>query len=159
MRTASNIEEPRKVDNDQQALALTSYIDFQPSSAIRAFGNEEEFRESWYLPNVSRDEAEKRLNGRKDGTFLIRNSVATPYALSLCCGGKVFHCQIIEEKSVAKRVGFKDTQMNFPSLTHFVRHYGSNSLKDHNKELNTTLVYPVNGELWWSYPSLWEELN
>ncbi|KAG5894419.1 hypothetical protein JTB14_019789 [Gonioctena quinquepunctata] len=100
--------------------------------------NDEQY---WLLLNCSRTEAEKLLEGKPDGTFLVRKSrQMNKYALSVVCNGSTNHC-IINETS--KGLGFTEPYNIYPTLKDLVLHYATNSLEIHNDLLNTVLAYPI----------------
>uniref|UniRef100_T1J1N3 Phosphatidylinositol 3-kinase regulatory subunit alpha n=1 Tax=Strigamia maritima TaxID=126957 RepID=T1J1N3_STRMM len=97
----------------------------------------------WLLPRCSRSEAEKLLQGKADGTFLIRQSSKPgQFALSIVAGGEVGHCIIYQTK---RGFGFAEPFNIYPSLKNLVLHYAQTSLYEHNDSLQTTLAYPVKG--------------
>ena len=51
----------------------------------------------WFHGKIDRQKADDLLNPRKDGLFLVRESINYPgdYTLTVCCGGKVEHYRII----------------------------------------------------------------
>ncbi|XP_030748688.1 phosphatidylinositol 3-kinase regulatory subunit alpha isoform X1 [Sitophilus oryzae] len=96
---------------------------------------------SWLVLNCSRDEAEKMLKDKRDGTFLIRKSTNLyKHVLVIVCNGIVNHC-IINETD--KGYGFSEPYNIYPSLKDLVLHYATNSLEIHNDLLNTVLKYPI----------------
>lgn len=95
---------------------------------------------TWFLQECSRQEAEKLLAGKVNGTFLIRNSRTGQYALSIVVDGKVGHCLI---NKTEKGYGFAEPFNNHPTLKSLVLHYSRTSLEEHNNSLRTTLAYPV----------------
>ncbi|CAG0882423.1 unnamed protein product [Darwinula stevensoni] len=110
----------------------------------------------WYLPTCTRQEAERLLEGKPHGTFLIRKSTrSSGYALSIVrafprfisglafpcrCSDKVGHCLIISSE---RGVGFAEPYDMYPTLRDLVEHYMHVSLRNHNSQLPTTLAYPV----------------
>ncbi|XP_070563564.1 phosphatidylinositol 3-kinase regulatory subunit alpha-like isoform X2 [Ptychodera flava] len=97
----------------------------------------------WFFPKKSRNEAGQLLQGRHDGTFLIRDSsIPGNYACSIVADGEVRHCMIIRSN---KGYGFAEPFTIFKSLKELVLHYQQNSLVQHNDQLNTTLAYPIQG--------------
>lgn len=50
---------------------------------------------SWKV-NCTREEAEKLLMGKPQGTFLIRPNSTGQLALSICCNNMVYHCIIFK---------------------------------------------------------------
>nr|XP_023018059.1 phosphatidylinositol 3-kinase regulatory subunit alpha-like isoform X1 [Leptinotarsa decemlineata] len=95
----------------------------------------------WLMLDCSRTEAEKLLEGKPDGTFLVRKSrQMNKYALSVVCNGSTNHC-IINETS--KGLGFTEPYNIYPTLKDLVLHYATNSLEIHNDLLNTVLAYPI----------------
>jgi phosphoinositide-3-kinase regulatory subunit alpha/beta/delta len=53
-------------------------------------------RNNWYYENCNREEAVNLLNGKRDGTFLIRKRHEQPdqHVLSINCKGSANHCII-----------------------------------------------------------------
>ncbi|KAJ8950354.1 hypothetical protein NQ314_007889 [Rhamnusium bicolor] len=96
---------------------------------------------TWLMLNCSRTDAERRLEGKSDGTFLVRKSRhIDKYALSVVCNGSVNHCIINE---TIKGLGFTEPYNIYPTLKDLVLHYATNSLEIHNDLLNTVLAYPI----------------
>lgn len=50
---------------------------------------------SWKV-NCTREQAEKLLIGKPQGTFLIRPNSTGQLALSICCNNMVYHCIIFK---------------------------------------------------------------
>lgn len=96
---------------------------------------------TWFVRDCKRTDAEQLLRGKRDGTFLIRNSRQTgQYALSIVCDGKVFHCLILKTE---RGYGFSEPYDIHSDLLNLVLHYTQTSLEEHNDNLTTTLKYPV----------------
>ena len=51
---------------------------------------------TWFLGKFTRLDAERHLSGCPTGTFLIRDSSAGNYALSITCNGTISHCYIYQ---------------------------------------------------------------
>lgn len=51
---------------------------------------------SWKVENGTREMAEKLLEGKPQGTFLIRPNSTGQLALSICCNNMVYHCIIFK---------------------------------------------------------------
>uniref|UniRef100_A0A8C4GIJ2 Phosphatidylinositol 3-kinase regulatory subunit alpha n=1 Tax=Dicentrarchus labrax TaxID=13489 RepID=A0A8C4GIJ2_DICLA len=96
---------------------------------------------SWKLGNINRLQAEALLQGKRDGTFLVRDSSkAGCYACSVVVDGEVKHCVINKTPS---GYGFAEPYNLYSSLKELVLHYQHTSLVQHNDSLNVTLAYPV----------------
>ncbi|XP_031434261.1 phosphatidylinositol 3-kinase regulatory subunit alpha [Clupea harengus] len=96
---------------------------------------------SWKLGNIVRPQAEALLRGKRDGTFLIRESSKPGcYACSVVVEGEVKHCVINKTPS---GFGFAEPYNLYNSLKELVLHYQHTSLVQHNDSLNVTLAYPV----------------
>ncbi|XP_077593873.1 phosphatidylinositol 3-kinase regulatory subunit alpha isoform X1 [Stigmatopora nigra] len=96
---------------------------------------------SWKLGNINRLQAEALLQGKPDGTFLVReSSKAGCYACSVVVDGEVKHCVINKTPS---GFGFAEPYNLYGSLKELVLHYQHTSLVQHNDSLNVTLAYPV----------------
>ncbi|XP_056146224.1 phosphatidylinositol 3-kinase regulatory subunit alpha isoform X1 [Lampris incognitus] len=96
---------------------------------------------SWKLGNINRLQAEALLRGKRNGTFLVRDSSkAGCYACSVVVDGEVKHCVINKTPS---GYGFAEPYNLYSSLKELVLHYQHTSLVQHNDSLNVTLAYPV----------------
>uniref|UniRef100_A0A3Q0SBZ1 Phosphatidylinositol 3-kinase regulatory subunit alpha n=1 Tax=Amphilophus citrinellus TaxID=61819 RepID=A0A3Q0SBZ1_AMPCI len=96
---------------------------------------------TWKLGNIKRLEAETILQGKRDGTFLVRDSSkAGCYACSVVVDGEVKHCVI---NKTPTGYGFAEPYNLYSSLKELVLHYQHTSLVQHNDSLNVTLAYPV----------------
>ncbi|CAG5917186.1 unnamed protein product [Menidia menidia] len=86
----------------------------------------------WRLGNINRLQAEALLRGKRDGTFLVRDSSKVD--------GEVKHCVINKTSS---GFGFAEPYNLYGSLKELVLHYQHASLVQHNDSLNVTLAFPV----------------
>lgn len=80
------------------------------------------------------------LAGTPTGTFLIRARSVGHYALSISNLGTTYHCIVYGAES---GYGFAAPFNVHGSLKALVMHYQKNSLEEHNEQLKTTLVCPV----------------
>ncbi|CAJ1060871.1 phosphatidylinositol 3-kinase regulatory subunit gamma-like [Xyrichtys novacula] len=98
--------------------------------------------QSWYVGGMRRKEAEELLRGRRDGTFLIRDSQTQKgsFACSVVADGEVKHC-VINRTSTG--YGFAEPYNLYSSLRELVLHYRHTSLIQHNQQLNVTLAWPA----------------
>ncbi|KAM4578031.1 phosphatidylinositol 3-kinase regulatory subunit alpha-like isoform 2-T2 [Fundulus diaphanus] len=95
----------------------------------------------WRLGNINRNQAEAMLRGKRDGTFLIRDSSKPGcYACSVVVEGEVKHC-VINKTSTG--FGFAEPYNLYGSLRELVLHYQHTSLVQHNDSLNVTLAFPI----------------
>ncbi|KAG9353640.1 hypothetical protein JZ751_011762 [Albula glossodonta] len=96
---------------------------------------------TWKLGNINRTQAESLLRGKRNGTFLVRDSSkAGCYACSVVVDGEVKHCVI---NKTPTGFGFAEPYNLYSSLKELVLHYQHTSLVQHNDSLNVTLAYPV----------------
>uniref|UniRef100_A0A672GAJ2 SH2 domain-containing protein n=1 Tax=Salarias fasciatus TaxID=181472 RepID=A0A672GAJ2_SALFA len=97
---------------------------------------------SWYVGGMRRKEAEELLKGKRDGTFLIRDSQTQrgSFACSVVVHGDVKHCVIYR---TATGYGFAEPYNLYSSLRELVLHYRHTSLMEHNQQLNVTLAWPA----------------
>ncbi|XP_039984460.1 phosphatidylinositol 3-kinase regulatory subunit beta-like [Xiphias gladius] len=97
---------------------------------------------SWYVGGMRRKEAEELLRGRRDGTFLIRDSQTQrgSFACSVVVDGDVKHCVIYRTST---GYGFAEPYNLYSSLRDLVHHYRHTSLIQHNQQLNVTLAWPA----------------
>ncbi|XP_045768558.1 phosphatidylinositol 3-kinase regulatory subunit gamma [Maniola jurtina] len=99
---------------------------------------------TWMVEDCSRTRAEELLEGKPQGTFLIRPNSTGQRALSICCNNIVYHCIIFKTD---RGYGFAEPYNIYKTLNELVLHYAVNSLEEHNEQLRTTLKYPVNAHL------------
>uniref|UniRef100_A0A0L8G533 ATP-dependent DNA helicase n=1 Tax=Octopus bimaculoides TaxID=37653 RepID=A0A0L8G533_OCTBM len=98
-------------------------------------------QESLWLMSCQRDEAEKLLEGKPDGTFLIRpKNNGQFYALSIVHEKVIGHCKILRKNG---NYGFAEPYIIHPSLLELVLHYQKTSLSEHNEHLDVTLKFPL----------------
>uniref|UniRef100_A0A670KCA3 Phosphoinositide-3-kinase regulatory subunit 2 n=1 Tax=Podarcis muralis TaxID=64176 RepID=A0A670KCA3_PODMU len=96
---------------------------------------------TWYVGKINRTQAEEMLAGKRDGTFLIRESSQRGcYACSVVVDGDTKHCVIYK---TATGFGFAEPYNLYASLKELVLHYKHTSLVQHNDSLNVTLAYPI----------------
>ncbi|XP_077573123.1 phosphatidylinositol 3-kinase regulatory subunit gamma-like [Stigmatopora nigra] len=97
---------------------------------------------TWYVGGMTRREAEDLLKGKRDGTFLIRDSQSQrgSFACSVVADGHVKHC-VISRTSTG--YGFAEPYNLYSSLRELVVHYRHTSLIQHNQQLNVTLAWPA----------------
>lgn len=97
---------------------------------------------NWYVGSMRRKEAEELLRGRRDGTFLIRDSQTQrgSFACSVVVDGDVKHCVIYRTST---GYGFAEPYNLYSSLRELVLHYRHTSLIQHNQQLNVTLAWPA----------------
>ncbi|XP_013129128.2 phosphatidylinositol 3-kinase regulatory subunit gamma-like isoform X1 [Oreochromis niloticus] len=97
---------------------------------------------SWYVGAMRRKEAEELLRGKRDGTFLIRDSQTQrgSFACSVVVDGEVKHCVIYRTST---GYGFAEPYNLYSSLRELVLHYRHTSLIQHNQQLNVTLAWPA----------------
>uniref|UniRef100_H0W027 Phosphoinositide-3-kinase regulatory subunit 2 n=1 Tax=Cavia porcellus TaxID=10141 RepID=H0W027_CAVPO len=96
---------------------------------------------TWYVGKINRTQAEGMLSGKRDGTFLIRESSQRGcYACSVVVDGDTKHCVIYR---TASGFGFAEPYNLYGSLKELVLHYQRASLVQHNDALPVTLAHPV----------------
>lgn len=97
---------------------------------------------TWYVGGIKRTQAEDLLRGKRDGTFLIRESQTQKGSLacSVVVDGEIKHCVVFK---TATGFGFAEPYNLYGSLKDLVLHYKHTSLVQHNDSLNVTLAYPV----------------
>lgn len=91
----------------------------------------------WYWPGIARDEAEKKLTGLPDGSFLVRDcSVAGDFTLTVRSQGA---CRCVRVYHLHGRYGLAETDTPFSSLADLVQFYRTHSLASFNKGLDVCL--------------------
>ncbi|XP_075527376.1 phosphatidylinositol 3-kinase regulatory subunit alpha isoform X1 [Dermacentor variabilis] len=135
----------RGVPKDRINKLLQDSSGQQETSRRGASGSLEEASSdsSWFVADCDRSQAMRLLEGRCDGTFLVRPSKNPgQFALSIVAEGKVNHCLILRTE---RGYGFAEPLTTHPTLRSLVQHYAHNSLEEHNPLLKTTMAYPVFG--------------
>ncbi|KAK6990532.1 phosphatidylinositol 3-kinase regulatory subunit gamma [Biomphalaria glabrata] len=95
----------------------------------------------YYWGNLSRSEAENKLRGLPDGSFLVRNSsIEGAYTLTFRHQGQ---CKSLRIWCQDNLYGIKKDKCTFDSLTELVYNYGVFSLKSFNPSLDVFLLHPV----------------
>lgn len=96
---------------------------------------------NWFVGELSRTLAEEMLQGKRSGTFLIRESSKQGcYACSVVVKEEVKHCMVY---STPQGYGFAEPYDAHCSLKDLVLHYRLHSLIQHNDALDVRLTYPV----------------
>ncbi|XP_066537151.1 phosphoinositide-3-kinase, regulatory subunit 3a (gamma) [Hoplias malabaricus] len=96
---------------------------------------------SWFVGNVSREDAELLLKGKPSGAFLIRSSSKKNcFACSVVVNDEVRHCVILH---TPRGFGFSEPHDLHGSLKALVQHYHHTSLALHNTALDVRLSIPV----------------
>ena len=93
-----------------------------------------------WMRNLNREQAERVLKGRPDGTFLVRPAANGQFALSLVCNGTVVHCMILCDAHGF--YGFAEPFIHM-DVTLLVHYYMDNTLECHNSYLRTRLLFPA----------------
>ena len=134
--TAWSCSQNSLIDDEEVAHAPSRYMNLKPGDNHRYAPHN---RYQTWRKDLTREEAEKHLKGRPDGTFLVRRSSNGSHALSLVCNGIIVHC-IIHNKD-----GFYGFAAPFQhcDLKDLVLFYMENSLERHNPNLTTKLLYPA----------------
>ncbi|XP_069591969.1 phosphatidylinositol 3-kinase regulatory subunit gamma isoform X1 [Ranitomeya imitator] len=96
---------------------------------------------TWFVGDVNRIQAERLLQGKPDGAFLVRESSKKGcYACSVVANGGVKHCVIY---GTSRGFGFAEPYNLYSTLKDLVLHYQHTSLIQHNDSLNVRLAHPV----------------
>lgn len=113
------------------------YVDLGPVN--NCYANHPDDTASCWMTNLNREQAEKALRDRLDGTFLVRRAANGQYALSLVCNGCVVHCIIYQENGF---FGFA-APFQYLAIEDLISYYMSHSLENHNPNLRTRLIFPA----------------
>ncbi|EPQ05911.1 Phosphatidylinositol 3-kinase regulatory subunit beta [Myotis brandtii] len=99
--------------------------------------HEIQLERTWHVGKINRSQAEEMLNGRWEGTFLIRESSQRDcYACSVVVDSDTQHCVTYP---TATGLGFVEPYSLYGSLKKLVLHYQHTSLVQHNDALTLTL--------------------
>uniref|UniRef100_A0A9J2PEQ3 Protein vav-1 n=1 Tax=Ascaris lumbricoides TaxID=6252 RepID=A0A9J2PEQ3_ASCLU len=96
--------------------------------------------QEWYQGSLERREAENRLRGTPDGTFLVRfSNTQQKYVVSISFCGDVKHTKV--EQSIDNKVYLDESTM-FSSVVELINYYREHNLRESFETLNTTLRQP-----------------
>uniref|UniRef100_A0A8C7Y239 Phosphoinositide phospholipase C n=1 Tax=Oryzias sinensis TaxID=183150 RepID=A0A8C7Y239_9TELE len=108
--------------------------------------------EPWFHGQMKegRQMAERRIHeyctetGRRDGTFLVRQSdtYVTDYTLSFWRGGRVQHCRIRSGSEGGHTYFFLTPNLHFPTVYSLIQHYKDMPLRCQDFELRLTDAVP-----------------
>ncbi|GMR52451.1 hypothetical protein PMAYCL1PPCAC_22646, partial [Pristionchus mayeri] len=102
---------------------------------------EELISEAWYWPGASKGEISKALDGKPDGTFVIRDASSPgDYTLTVRARGETKLVKIVVGGGLC---GFNTQVLDFRSLQELVDCHRKNSLKTYNANLDTMLLFPL----------------
>lgn len=95
--------------------------------------------QSWLFQNLDKSRIKAMLENKPDGTFLVRNSLNFPYAISLVHDGQIKNIPILKGPN---GFGFAEPHNTYKTLHALINHYHNQSLRLHNRNLDTTLRIP-----------------
>ncbi|XP_063682864.1 phosphatidylinositol 3-kinase regulatory subunit gamma-like isoform X2 [Bolinopsis microptera] len=104
--------------------------------------SDQEFQMETYLKQgLSREQYRQILLNKPDGTFLIRPSIHKPgqFTLDIVVQDEIKKVSILHEHSKYGLV----SPTTFSTITQLVEHYRTRSLREHNRQLDTQLLYPA----------------
>lgn len=94
-----------------------------PIGYVQARGSLKIHEMPWFFGNITREHAEKLLQPRKEGLYLVRESTNYPGDYTLCVvspfNGKVEHYRVIAKNNQLT----VDEEEYFPSLLELIKHY------------------------------------
>lgn len=129
------------LDSINEVLTSTDWNTVKPTDVRLPLSISHLDESTWLLQSCSRAHAERLLNGKRNGTFLIRPSRTGKSALSIVCNGIVNHC--IVNETPKGLFGFAEPYNIYSSLKDLVMHYSQNSLEEHNDSMTVMLAFPV----------------
>lgn len=124
-------------------VANSGYVqppDIRPRSPSTAMPDMFEMG-TYFIANKTREEYRDALVNKPDGTFLIRPSIHIPgsYTLDIVVSNEIKKVSIIHEEGMFGLV----RPTRFVTITQLVEHYARVSLREHNRLLDTKLMYPA----------------
>lgn len=139
-------------DKSEQALAVFEEI-YGTSGSVREemerleqpqMIKPHEDKSLWFVGSISRAESSRRLQGKPNGTFLVRSRQAAAgdnhtHTIDIYFGS-MKHIKVFQSPN---GFGFS-APFDFPTLRDLIVHYSEESLEKHNPDLPTTLAYPIN---------------
>ena len=98
--------------------------------------------QEWFWGSISRKEASELLQGKEDGSFLVRNSQKQTgeWTLTVKKGGNDKLIKIMQRDG---RYGFREDDLKYSSVQDLIKFFRENSLEMYNSKLNVRLMYPI----------------
>ncbi|GMS99652.1 hypothetical protein PENTCL1PPCAC_21827 [Pristionchus entomophagus] len=97
--------------------------------------------EAWYWPGASKNEIAKALEGKPDGTFVVRDASSPgDYTLTVIARGET---KLVKINVVGSLCGFNIHSLEFRSIQDLVDYHRTSSLKTYNVNLDTMLLVPL----------------
>uniref|UniRef100_A0A0N5AHT5 Protein vav n=1 Tax=Syphacia muris TaxID=451379 RepID=A0A0N5AHT5_9BILA len=107
--------------------------------------NEDVIGQEWYQGSLERAEAEMRLRGTPDGTYLVRfSNTQQKYVISISFNGEVKHTKIEQNYD---NLYYLDELTMFPGIVELINYYREHNLRESFESLDTPLkehYYPPN---------------
>ncbi|XP_065314251.1 phosphatidylinositol 3-kinase regulatory subunit alpha-like isoform X2 [Gordionus sp. m RMFG-2023] len=125
----------------------SSINNISPSNIHKSIKEEESIQGAeWYWDNISREFTDELLQGKPDGTFLVRDSLNSKdkggeYTLTLKKDGTNKLIKIYRDAETNK-FGFAKP-LNFNSVRDLINFYKEHSLVEYNRTLNIKLITPL----------------
>ncbi|KAF8365975.1 aap-1 [Pristionchus pacificus] len=97
--------------------------------------------EQWYWPGACKNEISKALEGKPDGTFVVRDASSPgDYTLTVRACGQT---KLVKIHVVGGLCGFNLQSMDFRSIQQLIDCHRRTSLKTYNANLDTMLLYAL----------------
>lgn len=94
----------------------------------------------WLFPyKLERNEITRMLENKPNGTFFVRESANYPYVITLVHDNVIKHVPVLQGPN---GYGFAEPHNIYRTLHELINHYHNQSLRMHNKNLDTTLQTP-----------------
>lgn len=134
-------EERNRYNNEQRDYTEVSTMGDQLSHDQASRMDTTFPMETYLRQGLSRENYRQVLLNKPDGTFLIRPSIHNPgqFTLDIVVRDEIKKVSIIHESSKYGLV----SPTTFSTITMLVDHYRRTSLREHNRQLDTKLIFPA----------------